>query len=576
MKSSRVQDPEIHAVRSPAGAARRYPPFAPIPLRDRTWPDRVIERAPIWCSVDLRDGNQALIEPMGAERKHRMFEALVEMGFKQIEVGFPSASQTDYDFVRELIEQDRIPEDVTIQVLTQCRDELIDATFESLVGVRRAIVHLYNSTSPLQRRVVFQLDRAGITDIAVRGAERVRACAERMTDSEIHFEYSPESFSGTEVDYAVEICEAVMDVWQPTPERPVILNLPATVEMSTPNVYADQIELFGRSIRNRDSVVLSVHPHNDRGCAVAAAELAVMAGADRVEGTLFGNGERTGNVDVVTLALNLMTQGVDPGLDLSDINHLVRVAEHCNRLPVHPRHPYAGDLVFTAFSGSHQDAIKKGLAALGDDDVWEVPYLPMDPADVGRAYEEVIRINSQSGKGGIAFILEQDRGLRLPRRLQVEFRQVVQRITDRTGEELSSKAVWDAFAGEYLDASGPFELVDYREEGGRDVADRLVAVIRRDGVEKSIEGSGSGPIDAFVDALREHCGVSVRVSDFREHAVGAGADARAAAYVEIIDDRGSLFGVGMHENIVEASLEAVVSAVNRSLRRRGSDEPGED
>jgi 2-isopropylmalate synthase len=556
---SRVQDPQIPARRTSADVARRYRAFPPIALPDRTWPDRAIERAPTWCSVDLRDGNQALIEPMGAERKHRMFEALVEMGFKQIEVGFPSASTTDYDFVRELIEGDRVPDDVTIQVLTQCRDELIDSTFKSLTGVRRAIVHLYNSTSPLQRRVVFQLERAGITEIAVHGAERVRAAAQRMTGSDIHFEYSPESFSGTEIDYAVEICEAVMDVWEPTPERPVILNLPATVEMSTPNVYADQIELFGRSIRDRERVVLSVHPHNDRGCAVAAAELAVMAGADRVEGTLFGNGERTGNVDIVTLALNLETQGVDPRLDLSDINHLVRVAEHCNRLPVHPRHPYAGDLVFTAFSGSHQDAIKKGLAAIGDDDVWEVPYLPMDPADVGRAYEEVIRINSQSGKAGIAFILEQDRGLRLPRRLQVEFRQVVQRITDRTGEELSSKAVWDAFAAEYLDARGPFELVDYREEGGRDVADRLVAVIRRDG--------GSGPIEAFVDALSRHFHVSVRVSDYREHAVGTGADARAAAYVEIIEASGrSLFGVGMHENIVEASLEAVISAVNRTAR----------
>jgi len=545
---------------------RHYEPFAPICLPDRTWPDRVIERAPTWCSVDLRDGNQALIEPMGGERKLRMFECLVEMGFREIEVGFPSASQTDYDFVRQLIEEDLVPEDVTIQVLTQARDDLVDVTLESLRGARRAIVHLYNSTSPLQRRVVFQQDKAGITEIAVRAAERMRERAEAMPESDLHFEYSPESFSATEVDYAVEICEAVLNVWEPTPQRPVILNLPATVEMSTPNVYADQIESFGRCIGQREAIVLSVHPHNDRGCAVAAAELAVMAGAERVEGTLFGNGERTGNVDVVTLALNLLTQGVDPGLDLSDINRLVRVAEDCNRLPIHPRHPYAGDLVFTAFSGSHQDAIKKGLEALGEDDSWEVPYLPMDPADVGRAYEEVIRINSQSGKGGIAYVLEQDQGLRLPRRLQVEFRQLVQRITDETAEELSPQAVWDAFQREYLGRCEPFELLHYREHGGRDVEGRLVAVVRQDGAERSIEGCGEGPIAAFVDALRTHCGVSVRVSDYREHAVGSGEDATAVAYVEVISEDGRpLFGVGLHQNIVQASLEAVVSAVNRSV-----------
>ncbi len=548
---------------------RRYQPFAPMCLPDRIWPDRVIESAPIWCSVDLRDGNQALIEPMGGDRKLRMFACLVEMGFREIEVGFPSASQTDYDFVRQLIEQNLIPEDVSIQVLTQARDDLVDATLESLRGVRRGIVHLYNSTSPLQRRVVFRQQKAGITEIAVRGAERLRERAGAMPESDLRFEYSPESFSGTEIDYAVEICEAVMDVWEPTPERPVILNLPATVEMSTPNVYADQIEAFGRSIRQRDAIVLSVHPHNDRGCAVAAAELALMAGAERVEGTLFGNGERTGNVDVVTLALNLLTQGVDPGLDLSDINHLVRVAEHCNRLPVHPRHPYAGDLVFTAFSGSHQDAIKKGLEALGEDDSWEVPYLPMDPGDVGRAYDEVIRINSQSGKAGIAYVLERDRGLRLPRRLQVEFRQVVQRIADETGEELSPKAVWEAFGQEYLGRREPFELVHYREHGGHDVEDRLVAVIRQDGVERSVEGCGNGPIAAFVDALRTQCGVSVRISDYRQHAVGTGEDATAVAYVEVITEDGKpLFGVGCHANTVEASLEAVLSAVNRSQAHR--------
>ncbi len=550
-------------------AHERYRAFPRIGLTERTWPDQIIDRAPTWCSVDLRDGNQALIEPMGAERKLRMWDALVAMGFQEIEVGFPSASQTDFDFVRDLVEQGRIPDDVTIQVLTQAREDLIDATFDAIRGVPRAIVHLYNSTSPLQRRVVFQQDKAGITEIAVRGAERVRMRTEGRGGEGIRFEYSPESFSATEVDYAVEICEAVMDVWEPTRENPVILNLPATVEMSTPNVYADQIEAFGRSIRDRDCVVLSVHPHNDRGCAVAAAELALMAGADRVEGTLFGNGERTGNVDIVTLAGNLMSQGVDPKLDLSDVNRLVRVAEHCNRLPVHPRHPYAGDLVFTAFSGSHQDAIKKGLAAVGEDGAWEVPYLPVDPEHLGRTYQEVIRINSQSGKGGIAFVLEQDHGLRLPRRLQIEFRQVIQRITDETEEELSSKAVWDTFVREYLSRHEPIELVDYREEGGRDVKDRLTAVVRQDGVERAIEGQGSGPIDAFVEALRSHCGVSVRVSDYREHAVGSGSDARAVAYVEIgTEDGRSLFGVGLHPNIVEASLEAVVSAVNRSLGSR--------
>jgi 2-isopropylmalate synthase len=546
-------------------AHEKYRPFAPIKLPDRTWPEQVITEAPVWCSVDLRDGNQALIEPMGVERKRRMWDALVAMGFRQIEVGFPSASQADYDFLRDLIDNDRIPEDVTIQVLTQARDDLVDGTFAALKGAPRAIVHLYNSTSPLQRRVVFKQDKAGITALAVRGAERILQRTQELEGIDIHYQYSPESFSATEVEYSVEICQAVMDVWEPTPERPVILNLPATVEMSTPNLYADQIELFGRMIRDRDSVVISVHPHNDRGCAVAAAELSLMAGADRVEGTLFGNGERTGNVDLVTLALNLMTQGIDPKLDVSDINHLVRVAEHCNRLPVHARHPYAGDLVFTAFSGSHQDAIKKGLAALGEGDMWEVPYLPVDPAHLNRTYEEVIRINSQSGKGGIAFILEQDYGMRLPRRLQVEFRQIVQSITDETEEEVTPSAIWDAFEKSYLQLTAPYELVDYREEGGRDVKDRVVAEIRENGEMRTIEGEGNGPIDAFVDALTSS-GVSVRITDYHEHAVGTGAGAKAAAYVEIVAGRDkSIFGVGMHENIVEASLEAVISAVNRSL-----------
>jgi len=449
-------------------------------------------------------------------------------------------------------------------VLTQSREHLIERTFESLVGARRAIVHLYNSTSTLQRRVVFGLDRDGITEIAVKGAELVKKFAANMNGTEIIHQYSPESFTGTELDYAIEVCEAVMDVYEPTPENPIILNLPATVEMATPNVYADQIEWFSRNIKNRDCVVLSLHPHNDRGTGVAAAELGVMAGADRVEGTLFGNGERTGNVDLVTLALNLYTQGVDPGLDFSDIRSLVRVAEHCNRLPVHPRHPYVGELVYTAFSGSHQDAIKKGLATLREHDVWQVPYLPMDPADVGRTYEEVIRINSQSGKGGIAFVLEQDHGLRIPRRLQIEFAQIVQRIADAGGEELRSAEIFDAFADAYLRAAGPLKLIDYHEETATGSVDTLKAVVSWDGIEKKIAGQGRGPIDAFVDAVERHCGVSIRVSDYREHALTAGADAAAVAYLEVVTDAGrSTFGVGRHDNITTASLEAVVSAVNR-------------
>ena len=432
---------------------RKYRPFEPINLPDRRWPGQVITQPPIWCSVDLRDGNQALVEPMGPERKRRFFDTLISMGFKEIEVGFPAASQTDFDFIRSMIDENLIPDDVTIQVLTQSREELIRRTMESVRGSRRAIVHLYNSTSTLQRRVVFGLERAGITEIAVSGARLIRELAAEMGETEIVYQYSPESFTGTELDYAKEVCEAVMDVYRPTPEKRLILNLPSTVEMATPNIYADQIEWFSRNIRDRESIILSVHPHNDRGTGVAAAELAMMAGAERVEGTLFGNGERTGNVDVVTLALNMFSQGIDPGLDISDIDQLVKVAEHCNRLPVHPRHPYAGELVFTAFSGSHQDAISKGLKAMkaSNSGLWEVPYLPIDPADLGRSYEAVIRINSQSGKGGVAYVLEQDYGLQLPRRLQIEFSKMVQAITDREGKELTSREIWEAFKAEYLD-----------------------------------------------------------------------------------------------------------------------------
>ena len=550
----------------------KYQAFAPVDLADRRWPTRTICRAPVWCSVDLRDGNQALVNPMDYERKLRMFQTLVRMGFREIEVGFPSASQTDFDFVRTLIEDDMVPDDVTIQVLTPAREHLIDRTFESLQGVKRAIAHLYNSTSTLQRKVVFDLDRAGITDIAVKGADRVRTLAEQLEGSEIRYQYSPESFTGTELDYAVEICEAVADVWEPTPEDPVIFNLPATVEMSTPNIYADQIEWFLRNVRNRESILLSLHPHNDRGTAVAAAELAVMAGADRIEGTLFGNGERTGNVDVVTLALNLYTQGIDPELDLSDIDEIRRSVEHCNELPVHPRHPYAGDLVYTAFSGSHQDAIKKGMAAMkrSNSGFWEVPYLPIDPADVGRTYEAIIRVNSQSGKGGVAYILESDYQLDLPRALQVEFSRVVQDVTDATGAEISSAEIWKLFEREYLEASSPLEFVEYLSMPDSESPDgrRLTASVRFRGEEKTVEGRGNGPIAAFVNALGNELDISVRVLGFHEHATTHGADATAVAYLQMeVNDGDALFGVAIHPNITEASLLALICGINRHFAR---------
>ncbi|HEV8333952.1 MAG TPA: 2-isopropylmalate synthase [Steroidobacteraceae bacterium] len=544
----------------------KYRPFAPIDLTARTWPDKVISAPPLWCSVDLRDGNQALIEPMDAARKRRMFDLLVRTGFKEIEVGFPAASQTDFDFVRELIERNLIPDDVIVQVLTQARPELIERTYESLRGAKRAIVHLYNSTSTVQRRVVFGLDRPGIVNIAVQAARCVRDLAAAQPGTDWRFEYSPESFTGTELDFAVEICDAVNEVWQPTPQRKVILNLPATVEMATPNIYADQIEWFGRHIAKRDSIVLSVHPHNDRGTAVAAAELAVMAGADRVEGTLFGNGERTGNVDIVTLALNLYSQGVHPGLDFSNINEAARSVEYCNQLPIHPRHPYVGDLVFTAFSGSHQDAIRKGFAARRDGDIWEVPYLPVDPRDLGRTYESVIRVNSQSGKGGIAYLLERDYGLTMPRRLQIEFSQVVQSVTDATGKELTSEQIWLLFEREYLGENGAYaygghQLSPMREHQN---VERLTLKLKCNGQGALLHGDGNGPIDAIVDAL----GLRFDVLSYEEHSMGSGSDARAVAFVEITTPaRATLFGVGLHENIVTASLMAVLSAVNRALQR---------
>ncbi|MDY7100033.1 MAG: 2-isopropylmalate synthase [Actinomycetota bacterium] len=545
----------------------KYRPFEPVRLTDRTWPDTVLTTAPQWCSVDLRDGNQALINPMNHDRKRRMFELLCQIGFDEIEVGFPAASQTDFDFVRWLIDSNAIPENVTIQVLTQARPELIERTFESIDGAHRAIVHLYNSTSTLQRRVVFGLDRAGIVDIAVKGAETCKHFESQLSaGTKVRYEYSPESFTGTELDFAVEICDRVGEVWQPTPDDRMIMNLPATVEMSTPNVYADQIEWFLRNVANRESVILSLHPHNDRGCAVAAAELGVMAGADRVEGTLFGNGERTGNVDLVTLTLNLFSQGVDPGVDLSDIEHVRRTVEHCNQLQVPERHPYGGDLVFTAFSGSHQDAIKKGMSALPDDyEVWEVPYLPVDPKHLGRSYEAVIRVNSQSGKGGVAYILQQEYQLDLPRDLQVEFSKVVQEITDETSEEITSIEIWRAFEHRYLTTTDPIELIGHRATTDTLESDKteMTARIRLRGTEQLVEGIGNGPIDAFVSAVNGVLGETYTLTAYHEHAVEAGADATAVAYVRMAADDGrACWGVGMHPSIVGASLRAVASAVN--------------
>jgi 2-isopropylmalate synthase len=545
--------------------SQKYRPFAPINLPDRTWPSRTLSAPPAWCSVDLRDGNQALIEPMDSARKMRMFVQLLKIGFKEIEIGFPAASQTDFNFTREIIEGGLIPEDVTVQVLTQARADLITRTFESLRGAKRAIVHLYNSTSTLQRRVVFKLDRAGIVDIAVKGAQLIKTLADERPETDWIFQYSPESFTGTELDFAVEICDAVTAVWRPTPARKTILNLPATVEMATPNIYADQIEWFSRHVARRDSIIISVHPHNDRGTGVAAAELAMMAGAERVEGTLFGNGERTGNVDVVTLAMNLYTQGVDPQLDFSNINAVAHCAEACNQLPIHPRHPYVGDLVFTAFSGSHQDAIKKGLAALDANAIWDVPYLPIDPSDLGRSYESIIRVNSQSGKGGVAYLLERDYQLVLPRRLQIEFSRVVQATTDTTGKELSSRELWELFSSEYLSNEGPIVYRSHQLTTSGDGADRerMTLQIQDGGASINLHGSGTGPIDAAVRALD----LPIDVVGYGEHSVGTGSDALAVAYVEVSTSTGAVFfGVGRHSNIITASLLALVSGVNRATR----------
>ncbi len=549
----------------------KYQPFQPIELNDRTWPGKVITKAPTWCSVDLRDGNQALIEPMGPERKARMFKALVGMGFKEIEVGFPAASETDFTFCRQIIEDGMIPDDVAIQVLTQSRPELIERTFEAVAGAKQAIIHLYNSTSTTQRRVVFNLDKAGITKIATDGAELIKELALKAeaAGTKIIHEYSPESFTQTELPYALEICEAVMDVWQPTPDKKTIINLPATVEVATPNVYADQIEWMHRNFSRRDSMILSLHPHNDRGTGVAAAEFGVMAGADRIEGTLFGNGERTGNVDVITLAMNMVSQGIDAKLDMHNMRELRATAEYCNQLPVHPRHPYAGDLVFTAFSGSHQDAINKGLKAMktANSEKWDVPYLPIDPADVGASYEAVIRINSQSGKGGISYIMETEFGVQMPRALQVEFSGVVQRISDATGAEQTSADIWSAFEKEYLQADTPYGFIDHMTRVATNASEvrLMTATMKKDGEDKEIEGQGSGPIDAFVDAMRKETGKEIKVFSYSEHSVGIGADATAIAFVEAEVDGRHLYGVGRSANIVSASLIAVTCAVNRAL-----------
>ena len=579
-----VQSPSQYDVGSPQRPTsmpiQKYAPFAPIGLPDRTWPGAVITEAPRWCAVDLRDGNQALIDPMSPARKLKMFELLVAMGYKEIEVGFPAASQTDFDFVRQIIEENRIPDDVVIQVLTQAREHLIERTFESVAGAKQAIVHLYNSTSTLQRRVVFEQDRAGIKQIAVNGAQLCRKFADQYPETEIYFEYSPESYTGTELDFAVEVCDAVNDVWRPTPERKVIINLPATVEMATPNVYADSIEWMSRHLKYREGVVLSLHPHNDRGTAVAAAELGYMAGADRIEGCLFGNGERTGNVCLVTLGLNLFSQGIDPRIDFSDIDEVRRTVEYCNQLPVHPRHPYGGDLVYTAFSGSHQDAIKKGFehlerdakaaGATVDEIPWAVPYLPIDPKDVGRTYEAVIRVNSQSGKGGVAYVLKNDHQLDLPRRLQIEFSGIIQSKTDAEGGEVSPAAIWSVFANEYLPTPeepwGRFQLAGYRSDSTLDGKDGLSVDLTVDGEPTTVVSAGNGPIDAFVNALTQQLEVDLRFLDYAEHALSSGGDARAAAYVECAVNGQVLWGVGVDANIVTASLKAVVSAVNRALR----------
>ncbi|MGB7301450.1 MAG: 2-isopropylmalate synthase [Burkholderiaceae bacterium] len=546
--------------------AKKYRAFKPVGLTDRTWPDAVITKAPIWASVDLRDGNQALIEPMDPARKLLMFQALVDIGFKEIEVGFPSASQTDFDFVRKLIEEDLIPADVHIQVLTQARDHLIERTFESVIGARNVIMHLYNATAPVMRRVVLGTDEDGIVELATTHARMVGELAKKQPETNWVFEYSPEMFSGTELEFSKRVVDAVTDVWQPTAAKKCIINLPSTVEHSTPNIFADMMEWMHRNLARRDAIILSVHPHNDRGTGTAAGEFAIMAGADRVEGCLFGNGERTGNVDVVNIALNMYSQGVSPGLDFANIDAIRRTVEHCNQLPVHPRHPYVGDLVYTSFSGSHQDAIKKAFHARSEDDIWDMPYLPIDPKDVGRSYEAVIRVNSQSGKGGISYLLESEYGLELPRRMQIEFSHVVQKGMDESGKEFAASDLWDLIQSEYgLNATAP----DYVINTASDTKQVSVAgTIDLDGEQVEISGVGSGPIDAFVSGINQVLDGTVRVLGYNEHSIGSGADARAVAYLELqVNDGPTLYGAGLDENIVTASLRAIVSGVSRARRQ---------
>lgn len=544
----------------------KYSAYKPVDLVNREWPSNTIKKAPIWCSVDLRDGNQALIEPMGSERKNRMFSLLCKLGFKEIEVGFPSASKTDYDFVRDLIENKKIPSDVNIQVLTQAREELIIKTFESLKGASKGIIHFYNSTSTLQRKVVFNQDRDGVKKIATDAAELIKKLALENSDTEWTFEYSPESFTGTELEYAREVCDNVVEILKPVSKNKIIINLPATVEMSTPNIYGDQIEWMSKNLKNRNDICLSLHPHNDRGTAVAASEFGIMAGADRVEGTLFGNGERTGNVDIVTIALNMLTQGVEPNLDFSNINSVMREVEYCNQLPVHPRHPYAGDLVFTAFSGSHQDAIKKGFQAIkkSNDPKWEVPYLPIDPADLGRNYEAVVRINSQSGKGGVAFLLEKDHGVSLPRRLQISLSQRIQKLADDTGKEISSSQIWDIFEKKYLQPVNNYSYIKH-SSSSKDDLHKLELTMNMNNEKTTIQGSGNGPIDSFVNGLSEKIGVEIKVADYHQTAISSGSDAKAAAYIELEKDGKTFWGVGIHPNTTRASFDAIIVGLSKLL-----------
>ncbi|MFL2747074.1 MAG: 2-isopropylmalate synthase [Gammaproteobacteria bacterium] len=547
----------------------KYSPFKVIDLDDRTWPTQQIVKSPIWCSVDLRDGNQSLIEPMGMEKKLRFFSLLVDLGFKEIEVGFPSASDTEFNFVRELIEKNLIPEDVKIQVLTQAREHLIERTFESVKGAKNVIMHLYNSTSTLQREVVFKQDKNGILKIATDGARLVKDLAIKNTNTNWQFEYSPESFTGTELEYAVEVCNKVNEIWEPNKEIKTIMNLPATVELASPNIYADQIEWMCRNLDQRENVLVSLHPHNDRGTGIAAAELGLMAGADRVEGTLFGNGERTGNVDIVSLALNQLTQGVDPKLDFSDINKVMREVEYCNQLPIHPRHPYAGDLVFTAFSGSHQDAIKKGFDAMreSNDPAWKVPYLPIDPEDVGRNYEAVIRINSQSGKGGVAYIIEKDHGLSLPRRLQIDFSRVIQKIADQSGKELEAELIWETFNKTYIKVEGKYEYLNHEiisKNDKNDQIDEITLSLNIKGKTHTLSGKGNGPIDSFINAISNNLDLNLKVSDYQQNAIASGSDASAAAYIELAIKDQILWGIGINQNTVVASFQAIINGLNRS------------